>query len=121
MSAYFQSYVANTKKPAVTDQATSGANAAVAVTLVGQSRKRHYVLLVLWSYSGTPTGGRLTISGLDPTSDTVDFDITASGPGPITLPPLMGGLGENVVVTLAAGGAGVVGKLTVASIMADGW
>src|SRR6267378_1501903 len=34
---------------------------------------------LFWSYSGTPTGGRLTLS--DGTGNFLDWDITAAGPG----------------------------------------
>lgn len=119
--SFFQSYVANANQLVRVDQATSGANAAVAITLAGTARKRQYAVEVLWSYDDTPTTGRLTISGLDTTSDTIDFDIRGAGPGPLFLPPIAGALGTDVIITLAAGGAGVIGKLTVMSVLLDGW
>jgi hypothetical protein len=92
-------------------QGTSGANAPITVTLAASSGNRHHVVEVIASYSGTPTGGRLTSTGL--AGDQLDVDITASGPAPIGFPPVTG-LGSGAVTfTLAAGGAGVVGKLTV--------
>lgn len=94
------------------DEATSSANAAVAITLAAVTGKRHYLAMVLWSYSDTPTGGRLTVSGLD-NSETLDIDIVAAGPGPVLLPPLAGKVGTAMVITLAAGGGTVVGKLNI--------
>jgi hypothetical protein len=101
---------AATPQVAAVVAATAGANALVAITLVGVAGYRHYLPFLVWSYSGLPTG-RLTISGLD--GDDVDFDITAAGAGPVFFPPLAGTIGASVVITLAAGGAGVVGKLNV--------
>ena len=83
------------------------ANTAAAVTL--GSNERHITRLV-WSYSGAPTGGSVII-----TENGVPMFkalITAAGPG--FLP-----VGQNyasgvaVVATLAAGGDGVTGTLTV--------
>lgn len=68
-----------------------------------------------WSYSGVPTGGRLTIAIGSTT--VFDIDITAGGPGHIRFdPPLYNPsqtLNEAVTGTLYAGGSGVVGKLTI--------
>lgn len=71
------------------------------------------LLGVLWSYSGDPTGGGLTIS--DGTT-TLDFDITKGGPSGWQEFPCVGfKLGAALTVTLKAGGAGVTGKLNVAA------
>lgn len=121
MSQFFQTYVANSKKLIQNDQVTSGDNAAAAITLVTPARKRHYAVAILWSYTDAPTGGRLTISGLDGTSDTFDIDIDSAGWSGIALPPLASALGTDLIITLSAGGAGVVGKLNVFSVQMDGW
>ena len=92
-------------------QATSGANAPVSVTLAAVAGVRHHVLGVIASYSAEPTAGRLTSTGLG--GDQVDVDLTAPGAAPINFPPVSGANGGSVVFTLAAGGAGVVGKLNV--------
>jgi hypothetical protein len=96
------------------DHATAADNTAVAITLVGQAGYRHYVPMVSGSYDGVPSGGRLTITGLD-NDETFDVDIVAAGQFAIPFPPLAGKEGTNLVVTLAAGGAGVIGKLNVFS------
>lgn len=92
--------------------ATAAADTAVVITLAAEAGKRHYIPEILWSYSGTPTGGRITISGLDNTQ-TLDLDIISGGPGPLLFPPLAGKINTAVVITLAAGGGSVVGKLNV--------
>jgi len=92
-----------------------GANTA-AVTTIAVDAEQFWVLdYVRWSYDGVPTGGKVTVA-IDGT--TVDeFDITASGPGILHYYP---GLyaedqdkNETLVVTLAAGGVGVTGKLMI--------
>ena len=95
-----------------TSVSASGTNAAVAVTLAAPGAGRmHHVVGALWSYSGTPTNGRLTSTGLR--GDEIDMDITAGGPGPMLLPPASGEINTQVTLTLAAGGVGIVGKLSV--------
>jgi hypothetical protein len=84
-------------------------NAAAVVTLAAPTRGRKAVAYVVWSYSAAPTGGRLTMaSGAD---TFFDIDITAAGPGALKPVPLPGEDATSIVVTLAAGGGGVVGKL----------
>lgn len=70
---------------------------------------------LVWSYSDDPTGGRLTIES---DGDLLyDVDVTTGGPGFFIFdPPLMGNAVEDLVVTLTAGGTGVVGKLTVLGV-----
>lgn len=89
----------------------TAANAIATVTIASSTGKRHHVLGLLWSYSAAPTGGRLTSTGLE--GDEIDMDITAGGPGPILFPPAVGSVSTAVTLALAAGGAGITGKLTV--------
>ena len=121
MASFFQAPVANSKKLVTVDQATSGANANVAITLITPALKRNYAVLIVWSYDGTPTTGRLTISGLDAASDTIDLDIRAAGPAPFQLPPVASAVGTDLVITLHAGGGGIIGKLNVFSVQTSGW
>lgn len=96
--------------------ATSGANAAVSITLVGKAGYRHHVQQITWSYSGTPTGA-LSTTGLE--GDELTFDVVNGGPGGLALPPsAYGVVGANVVISLAAGGGGITGKLNVFSEIA---
>jgi hypothetical protein len=67
---------------------------------------------VQWSYSAAPTGGRLRIQ--DGATDVFDIDITAGGPGSITFSPPRRCSALSVVTSvLAAGGAGITGKINV--------
>jgi hypothetical protein len=66
---------------------------------------------IVWSYNATPTGGRLTVTG---GGWNVDVDIIVGGPGFIPFDFGEYAVDNNdVVITLYAGGAGVVGKLNV--------
>jgi hypothetical protein len=68
---------------------------------------------VAWSYSGDPTGGNLKIE--DGSGTTVfSVDVTSKGPGFFLFPePLRGAANTALIVTLAAGGSGVSGKVNV--------
>lgn len=92
--------------------ATGTANTDLTLTIPADANHYH-VLDTLWfSYSGTPTGGRLTITiGSDVL---LDHDITSGGPGPLPLHRMNSGKkNEAVAIKLFAAGAGVVGKLSV--------
>ncbi len=67
---------------------------------------------VRWSYvGGTLTGGRLTIA--DGTVVFYDEDISGTPEGEVVFPsPFLALPGNNIVITLADGGASVVGKLS---------
>lgn len=88
-------------------------NTAAVVTLTAVASYHRAIKTIIWSYSAAPTGGRLTIT--DNAVTVLDMDITAAGPGIL---PIGMAFTENtqVVVTLAAGGAGISGKLTVESV-----
>jgi hypothetical protein len=88
------------------------ANTAAVVTIDAATGQTHVLFEVHWSYSGNPTGGRLTVTSGDTTL--VDLNITAGGPDSLVLPRGLAGVAAaNLVVTLAAGGEGVTGKLQV--------
>lgn len=86
------------------------ADTAASITLAAVAERRQCCLKPVWSYSAQPTGGQLTIT----TGGEVIFqiDITEGGPGFLPV-QLRGKLGQNLVVTLAAGGGGVTGKINV--------
>lgn len=66
---------------------------------------------VQWSYSAAPTGGRLQISS---GGDLFDINIANGGPGSIAFdPPRRCAAASVVTVALAAGGAGITGKINV--------
>ena len=99
---------------AVADIHTPAANTAAVVTYGAAAGVRHAITGMAWSYSGgIPVGGRLTIA--DAGVVVFDFDITDDGPGAIEFPrPKMNAaVNTALVVTLAAGGAGVTGKLNI--------
>jgi hypothetical protein len=89
-------------------------HAAAAVTYAAPLNPfvAHVLYGVVWSYSGgTPTGGAITVTDAGVTIGS--FDITAAGPGSMNFtPPLSSSPGAAMVVTLADGGASLVGKLT---------
>jgi len=98
--------------------APSGNTAAVN-TLTPASGKYIAIQSIEWSYDGVPTGGGLVIT-VDGTT-VWSVDITAAGPGhfdwsiaPRIFSDFAGGIptkDQEVVVTLAAGGVGISGKL----------
>lgn len=83
-------------------------NAAAQVTLMAGRGKWLHVSRIIFSYSQAPTGGRLTVtSGNEPP---YTWAVTAGGVGPLGVHMR---LQEPIIVTLAAGGSGVVGDLYV--------
>lgn len=99
------------KKATTSDTATAAANTAVVITYTAVTGFQHCLGGVAWSYDAAPTGGNLKIE--DGAGSTVfELDIAEAGPGAVVFdPPLMGSEGTACVVTLAAAGASVVGKL----------
>lgn len=70
---------------------------------------------IAWSYNATPTAGNLKVE--DGSGNTVfTVDITAAGPGFFIFPrPKKGTANTALIITLAAGGSGVSGKVSVSS------
>lgn len=88
----------------------AAAGAAAGITLAaGGAGNQHVITQITWSYGADPTGGKITITG---GSANFEYDITKGGPGslPVTY---VGLVNTEVVVTLAAGGGSVQGKLNV--------
>lgn len=89
-------------------------NASAVVTYAADEYSYHSIEGVAWSYSGAPgAGARIQI---EDGSGTVIFseDITASGPGLFSFEEgLRGSRNTAFIVTLTAGGTGVVGKVNV--------
>ncbi len=75
----------------------------------------HAISGIAWSYSADPSAGNLKVE--DGAGNVVlSLDVTQAGPGFIPLhPPKRGSANTALTVTLAAGGAGVTGKLSVLS------
>lgn len=89
------------------------ADTAAVITLTGVAGSRHVIDVIHASYSATPTGGGITIvSGVD-TILSVDIpDLYKDIRG-----PFLGGVGETVVITLAAGSGTVVGKVNATTFL----
>lgn len=96
--------------------ATAAVNTAVVATFAALAGVRHILTGCTVSYSAAPTGGRLLVT--DGGVTVYDVDIIAGGPTAIPLPAggVGGGVGNAMVVTLAAAGAAVVGKLNTSRI-----
>jgi hypothetical protein len=95
------------------DYATA-TNASAVVTYAADAYAYHSIEGVAWSYSGTPGAGALL--KIEDGSGTVIFseDITASGPGFFQFEEaLRGSVNADMIITLTAGGSGVVGKINV--------
>jgi hypothetical protein len=88
-------------------------NTAAVVTIAAVTGKQNAISGIAWSYNAAPTAGNLKIengSGVTVFS----IDITAAGPGFIPWPvAIRGSVTTALIVTLAAGGAGVSGKVNV--------
>lgn len=90
------------------------ANTAAVVTYAADTDEKHVIHGVAWSYSGGPTNGNLKIEDVSGTT-IFTMDITAAGPGSIIFPRPIRGAAINtaMIVTLAAGGSGISGKVNV--------
>ena len=86
-------------------------NTAAVLTYAAVSDRRHVLDGIQWSYSAAPTGGNLKVE--DGSGTTVfSIDVTAAGPGFVPFAPGLAGRGNTaMIVTLAAGGSGVSGKV----------
>lgn len=94
----------------VVDPGSSNADATI--TYTADPGNAHVIGEIHYSYDGTPTGGNLTIEDGDNGNLICDLDITAGGPGRVIFTwPIYGTGGWEMVVTLAAGGSGVTGKI----------
>ena len=99
---------------AAADINVPSSNTAAVVTYAADTTHKHTISGVAWSYNATPTAGRLTIQ--DGSGNTVfDIDITNAGPGfmPFQKPKQGAAINTAMIITLAAGGAGVTGKVNV--------
>ena len=101
--------------PLTPASATAAANTAVVVTVTGVAGQTVRIGAIVVSYSAAPTAGSLTVVVNGVT--VFQIDITAAGPTVVPIP--QGGLicqaGQNAVITLAAAGAAVVGRVSAGS------
>ncbi len=103
-----------TDEPSDVTAATAAANTAVVTTYAAVAGQRHRLSWLAFSYSAAPAAGRLTVT--DGGATILDLDTLTLQESAIPLPPggLQGSVNQPMVVTLAAGGAAVVGKLNTA-------
>jgi hypothetical protein len=93
--------------------ATAAANTAVVITLpAGGASQVRALSAIHASYTGQPTAGGLTLVSTGQATYTID--IASAGAAAIDFGGAYRGMpGQTLVVTLAAGGGTVVGKLNV--------
>jgi hypothetical protein len=95
------------------DVSTPAAEAAAVITYAAPGALKSNVLAAIyWSYSAAPTGGNIKVE--DGAGNTIfNLDITSAGPGFLPFnPPKKGTYNAAMIITLAAGGSGVTGKLS---------
>jgi len=99
------------------DSETALANTAVVITLVAREGYRNVLHGMQWSYDTAPTGGRLTVE--DGAGNSIwDVDITAAADRLESFySVLVGSSNTAMILTLAAAGAGVIGKLNCQHIL----
>lgn len=105
--------------PGATGQhSTAAANTAVVQTIAAVAAKSHRLVALSLSYSAAPTGGKITVA--DGASTILELDVTAGGPLSVPLPAggLKGSVNTAMTVTLAAAGAGVIGKVNTSRVTA---
>ena len=90
------------------------ANTAGVINFPMAAGVKHVIGGVAWSYDAAPTGGLLTIVAEGVAI--FEVDITAAGPGFFPFSPgLAARRNFGMTITLAAGGAGIRGRLNVLS------
>ena len=93
---------------------TAAAGVATVLTVAPALNQRVVLKDLLFSYSAPPTGGNLSITRTGaPAVVYLDLDITQGGPGPLMFQtePMVFAPNESITITLAGGGAAIVGKL----------
>ena len=105
-------------KQTTSDTATSTANAAVSITYAALAGLAHALHSLIVSYSGGTASGELKIE--DGAGTTV-FSVVLPAAGVYVIPfpaPLMGNKNTAMVITLAAGGTSVIGKINAQHLVA---
>lgn len=93
-------------------------NTNAVITYAAVPGQRHRLTGLGFSYNAAPTGGRLTV--VDGATTRVDIDLTSAGYTDLTLPPggIFGAVNTALVITLAAAGAAVTGKVWASKLTA---
>lgn len=103
----------------VATEATAAANTAVTTTYAAVASQRHRLTLLGISWSGAAaTTGLLTVQDGATTILSVDVPLTLNAPFFVPFPPggIKGTINTAMTITLAAGGAGAIGKLNTAKL-----
>jgi len=97
---------------------TAAANTAVVQTFAADPTAAHRLTALAVSYSAAPTGGGVVVA--DGGTTILDLSITAAGTFFVPIPAggLKGTVNQAMTVTLAAAGAGVVGKVNTGRVTA---
>lgn len=86
--------------------AKSASNAVASVALAAKPGVRWHVANVTVGYSGTPTGGVLTVTD----TSSVIFQVAIPTSGPVTVQVYRrAGVGSAMTISLSAGGSGITG------------
>ena len=104
----------NIGRETVLGLAASAVGVAASVTFPAQGGTKLEITKVIWSYSGDPAAGNLSMTGpvVAP-----DVDITKGGPGALSgFGAIIAPTNVGITVTLASGGGGVTGKLYVEAV-----
>lgn len=91
--------------------ATAAANTAVVITIAAVAGQTIRLTHLSWSYSAAPTAGAISVVSNAVTQFQLDDPTLTDVPVPLPPGGLIMPLGFAVVITLAAGGAAVIGKL----------
>ena len=98
------------------DDHQPSANTAAVVTLAADSEQCHVITSITFGYNATPTSGSVVVTAGGTTIFSVP--VAAAGAGQIHFPYGLhndAALNEAVVVTLAAAGASVTGRINTTS------
>lgn len=101
---------------AAADVHAPAVNTAAVVTYAASAGQAHVIGGIAWSYNAAPTGGNLKVEDVSGTT-VFSIDITSAGPGfiPFARPKRSAAQNTALIVTLAAAGAAVTGKVSVLS------
>jgi hypothetical protein len=112
--------VAQAMQPSSTPSNNSpAANTAAVLTYAAVAGQRHRLTMMMASYSAAPTGGNLLVT--DGGAGAFAVDTNAAGPLPPAPMPaggIQGSVNAAMVITLAAGGAAVTGRVNAAKLTA---
>lgn len=94
--------------------APSSNTSAIVTIAASATGAWHEIEGIYWSYDAAPTGGSLLVESPSGTT-LLSLSITAAGPGflPFSGSCLRGATSQAMIITLAAGGSGVTGKINV--------